>query len=87
MNAILYITKSGCQWRMLSLHYPPWKSVYYYFHKWSTNGLLTTIHDYLVKDMRTKSGREPELTVGIIDSQTAKSSNMCQDDVGFTLLI
>jgi putative transposase len=83
MNAILYITKSGCQWRMLPLHYPPWKSVYYYFHKWSTNGLLTTIHDYLVKDIRIKSGREPEPSVGIIDSQTTKASNMCQDDVGY----
>jgi len=83
MNAILYITKSGCQWRMLPNDYPPWKSVYYYFHKWRNNGLLSKVNDYLVRDIRAKSGRNPEPSVGIVDSQTAKASNMCQGDIGY----
>ena len=53
MNAILYLTKSGCQWRMLPIHYPPWKSVYYYFNKWNKNGMLKAIHDFLVKCIGT----------------------------------
>lgn len=83
MNAILYITKSGCQWRMLPFQYPPWKSVYYYFTSWNKNGILTKIHDYLVKDIRVKSGRNPEPSVGIVDSQTVKASNICQEDIGY----
>ena len=83
MNAILYLTKTGCQWRMLPLHYPPWKSVYYYFNKWTKNGVLTTLHDFLVKNIRIKAGRNPEPSVGIIDSQTAKASNLCQGNVGY----
>jgi putative transposase len=83
MNAILYITKSGCQWRTLPLHYPPWKSVYYYFDKWRKNDMLTAIHDFLVKSIRVKSNRNPEPSLGIVDSQTAKASNMCQGSVGY----
>ena len=83
MNAILYITKSGCQWRILPLHYPLWKSVYYYFDKWRKNGMLTTIHDFLVKSIRVKSNHNPEPSLGIVDSQTTKASNMCQGNVAY----
>jgi putative transposase len=38
MNALLYITKSGIQWRMLPKEYAPWESVYYYFRKWKRMG-------------------------------------------------
>jgi putative transposase len=34
INAMLYITKSGCQWRMLPKDFGPWQTVYFYFHKW-----------------------------------------------------
>jgi len=32
---VLYVLKSGCQWRMLPLDFPKWRSVYEYFVKWS----------------------------------------------------
>jgi transposase len=38
INAIMYVTKSGCQWRMLSSEFPPWQTVYYHFNKWCKNG-------------------------------------------------
>ena len=38
INAIFYITKSGCQWRMLPQNYPPWQTVYDYFKKWCVIG-------------------------------------------------
>jgi putative transposase len=48
MNGILYITKSGCQWRILPKEFAPWQIVYYYLRQWKFNGVLEEIHDYLV---------------------------------------
>jgi putative transposase len=52
INALLYITKSGCQWRMLPKEYPLWQSVYYYFRKWKRDGTLEEVHDTLASDIR-----------------------------------
>lgn len=83
MNTILCITKPGCQWCMLPDHYPPWQSVYYFFYNWSRNGLLSALHDSLVKIIRVKSGRNEEPSFGIFDSQSIKASNICQDNIGY----
>jgi putative transposase len=48
MNALLYIAKSGIQWRMLPNNYSPWESAYYYFRKWKREGLIEEINDILV---------------------------------------
>ena len=40
VNAILYINKTGCQWRMLPSHFAPWQTVYYYFRKWKLEGVI-----------------------------------------------
>jgi putative transposase len=83
INAILYITKSGCQWRMLPNDFAPWQSVYYYFRKWKRDGLIEEIHDYLVSKIRIKRGKDPLPSVGIIDSQSAKTINICEDNIGY----
>ena len=82
-NAILYVAKGGIQWRMLPKDMVPWQSVYYYFRKWTMSGLLEEMHDYLVVKVRIKKGKNSTPTVGIIDSQTAKASNMCEGNVGY----
>ena len=83
LDAILYVSKSGCQWRMLPKNFAPWQSVYYYFRKWKINGLLEEIHDFLVGKLRFKKGRKVLPSVGIIDSQSVKSSNVCHEEVGY----
>ena len=83
VNAILYITKSGCQWRMLPLSYPPWQSVYYYFDKWKNYGIIEELHDHLAEKVRLKSGKQAQPSVGIIDSQSAKTINVCQGEIGY----
>ena len=83
INAILYITKSGCQWRMLPCDFAPWQSVYYYFRKWKRDGLIEEIHDYLVSIIRIKKNKDPLPSVGIIDSQSAKTINICEGNVGY----
>ena len=83
INAILYITKSGCQWRMLPCDFAPWQSVYYYFRKWKRDGLIEEVHDYLVSKIRLKKNKNPLPSVGIIDSQSAKTINICEGTVGY----
>ena len=83
VNAIMYITKSGCQWRMLPIDFAPWQSVYYYFVKWKRDGLIEEVHDYLVGKIRMKMNKSPLPSVGIIDSQSAKTANVCEDNIGY----
>ena len=83
VNAILYITKSGCQWRMLPKDFAPWQTVYYYFRQWKLDGLLEELHDYLVEKVRVQKGRNPAPSVGIIDSQSVKTVNVCQGEIGY----
>ena len=83
MNALLYIAKSGTQWRMLPKDFAPWESVYYYFRKWKRDGLIEETHDVLVERIRTGIGKKPTPSVGIVDSQSVKSCNLCEGDVGF----
>jgi len=65
-NAILYLVKTSCQWRMLPKSYPDWNLVYYYFNKWKNDGTF----DLIMSNLKNK-----ESTEGIIDSQTVRSSN------------
>jgi putative transposase len=83
MNALLYITKSGIQWRMLPKEYAPWESVYYYFRKWKRDGMIEEIHDKLVEKIRIETGKNPTPSVGIVDSQSVKACNLCEGDIGY----
>jgi putative transposase len=47
VNAIFYIVRGGCAWRMLPKDYPPWQTVYYHFNKWKKTGVWEKIHDHL----------------------------------------
>lgn len=73
-NAIFYLLKTGCPWRYLSREYPPWKTVYYYFNKWKKEGVIEELHDHLLEVQRKKQGKESSPSVGIIDSQSVKTS-------------
>lgn len=74
VNAILYVTRTGCQWRMLPIDYPPWQTVYRYFRTWTKQGLWVQINAALVKQVRKKAGRDPQPSAAIIDSQSVKTS-------------
>ena len=47
MNAILYVTRTGCAWRYLPKDFPPWRTVYGYFAAWRDDGTLIRLHDRL----------------------------------------
>jgi putative transposase len=74
MNAILYIATSGCQWRMLPKDFPPVSTVRWYFYDWRNRAVLTAINDLFVMSARDLEGREASPTAGIIDSQSAKTT-------------
>lgn len=73
-NAILYLNRSGCQWRMLPHDFPPYSAVFHYFTHWKRDGTFQRLHDALHLELRVAAGCEPEPTVGIIDSQSVKST-------------
>jgi len=83
VNAILYLVKTGCQWRMLPADFPKWQIVYYYFATWKQNGLLEHIHESLVEKIRKSTSKNEEPTVGIIDAQSVKSTLVSSEDKGF----
>jgi putative transposase len=76
VNAIFYVNRSGCQWRMLPHDLPPWQLVYGYFSQWRKDGTLQSINDALRRQVRKRAGRNPEPTAAIIDSQSTKTTEM-----------
>jgi putative transposase len=75
-NAIFYVNRSGCQWRMLPHDFPKWQLVYSYFRQWKRDGTWQRINDTLRRQVRQHEGRKPEPTAGIIDSQSVKTTEM-----------
>ncbi len=80
MNAILYLLKTGCQWRMIPKNFAPWESVYYYFSKWKNEGIIEELLDNIRSKVRIMSGREDSLSLGIIDSRSVKTSHHVDSD-------
>jgi putative transposase len=74
MDAILYITRSGCAWRLLPHDFPPWQTVYGYFRRWKNDGTWQRIHDTLRASVRRKAGHHKHPTAGSIDSQSVKTT-------------
>ena len=74
VNAILYSLRSGCQWRMLPIDFPPHQTVYHYCRTWCRAGVWERMYDTLRGDLREASGRTREPRAGIIDSQTVKTT-------------
>lgn len=73
LNAICYIVRSGCAWRLLPKDYGPWQTVYGYFRQWSQDWTWTFIHDTLRDWLRKMEGRNVAPTAAIIDSQSVKT--------------
>jgi len=72
-NAIVYLLRSGCAWRLLPHDLPAWKTVYHYFRLWQKNGLWERLHTALRERVRVTMGREAQPSAGIIDSQSVKT--------------
>ena len=74
VNAVLYLTAAGCQWRLLPKDFGPWQTVYHVFRQWAKDGRRQRIHDALRKLVRQEDGRRERPTAAILDSQSVKSA-------------
>lgn len=74
VNAILYVNRTGCQWRMLPHDLPPYRIVFHYFNEWKKSGVWRTVNDELRERMRAQSGRSRTPTAAILDSQSVKTT-------------
>lgn len=74
LNAVFYVVRSGCDWRMLPHDFPKWKTVYHYFRAWKKDGTWKRVHDRLREKVRLKAGKKKQPSAGIIDSQSVKTT-------------
>ncbi len=75
VDAILYVDRTGCTWRMLPHNFPPWQTVYWYFKQWNDEGTTDRIHDALRDATRDASGQDPIASAGIVDAQSVKGAD------------
>ncbi len=74
INAIRYILRTGCAWRLLPHDLPPWQLAYHYFWVWRREEAWQQIHDALLTRVRQASGREPTPSAAVVDSQSVKTT-------------
>lgn len=76
INAILYLLRTGCQWRYLPKEYPNYNSVYYHYHKWCWDGTWESVNTALRERVRQDAGRQAQPSLAIIDSQSVKTTEV-----------
>lgn len=76
INGILYVNRTGCQWRAMPHDLPKWRTVYGVYRAWLLHGIWQQMHDRLRENVRVAEGRNKTPSAAIIDSQTAKTTEV-----------
>ena len=74
INAIQYILRGGCAWRLMPHDLPHWRAAYEYFRQWRNDGTWLRVHDHLHEQVRIQMGRDVQPSASIIDSQSVKTT-------------
>ena len=74
VDALRYVLRGGIAWRALPHDYPPWQTVYHYFRAWRLDGTWERLNDGLRALVRERAGRNAQPSAGILDSQSAKTT-------------
>lgn len=82
INGILYLLKTGCQWRMLPREFGKWNTIYAYFQRWRRTGVWGRLMEALRQLERRRQGRQPDPSAGSVDSQSIKTATQ-PSEVGF----
>ena len=75
VNAIRYVLRTGCAWRMLHHDLPLWQTAYHYFRDWRRDGTWERVHAVLRERVRVAEGRDSSPSAAIIDSQSVKTTD------------
>src|SRR5262245_29906483 len=74
VNAILYLVRSGCQWRLLPHDFPPWSTVHTWYRRWRSDGTWARLNEALRQQVRAQAGRDPSPRSAAADSQSVKGA-------------
>jgi putative transposase len=83
LDAVFYILRSGCAWRLLPREFPPWRTVYHWFRKWRIEGTFERLNAVLRERLRTRLGRNAQPSTGIVDSQSAQTTGVGGEQRGY----
>jgi putative transposase len=74
VDAMLYLVRSGCAWRLLPHDFPPWQTVYHYWRLWQRQGRWERVLTVLREQERLRQGRQPTPSAAILDSQSVRTT-------------
>lgn len=74
LDAVFYLLRSGCTWRMLPKEYPPWPTVYWHFRRFQNRGIWHRLHQSLRRVLRARLGRHAEPSAAVMDSQSVRTT-------------
>src|SRR3569623_3646931 len=80
LDAVFYVLRSGCAWRLLPRGFPPWRVVYYWFRKWRIEGTFERLNAALRERLRELSGRTAQPSAGKVDYQSAKTTGWAENN-------